>query len=219
VTGDRIRVLLVDDHPFYREGVRAMLDDPAYGVDVCGEAATGEEALERAVADAPDVVVMDLAMPGMGGLEATRRLVSAHPGLPVLVLTMHDDESVFAALRAGARGYLLKDATVDELARAVHAVRRGDAILDRGVAARVIASAAASPARREAELAFPELTERERDVLALMAGDLPTRQIARRLGIAEKTAYNYIATIVAKLHARDRADAAERARRAGLGGG
>lgn len=218
-----IRVLLVDDHPFYREGIRAMLADDELGVRIVAEAATGEDALtaQAAATEAAqpfDVVIMDLAMPGMGGLEAIRRLTGEDPELPVLVLTMHDDESVFAALRAGARGYLLKDAGIDELVRAVSAVHCGEAIFSPAVSRRLVAHFAHAPIRAAAD-AFPALTDRERDVLALLADDLGTAAIARRLGLSEKTVYNYVATVLAKLRARDRAEAAERARAAGLGSG
>lgn len=208
-----IRLLLVDDHPFYREGIRALLADHPE-VEVAAEAATGEEAIAAVAAHSPDVVVMDLAMPGMNGLEATRRLTTADPALPVLVLTMHDDESVVAALRAGARGYLLKDAGIDELVRAVTAVHAGQAILSPSAARRLVDHAATTPAAA----AFPELTGREQDVLALLADDLDTATIARRLGLTEKTVYNYVASLLAKLRVRDRTEAARRARAAGLGG-
>lgn len=207
-----IRLLLVDDHPFYREGIRALLSDHPE-VEVAAEAATGEEAIAAVAAHSPDVVVMDLAMPGMNGLEATRRITAADPTLPVLVLTMHDDESVVAALRAGARGYLLKDAGIDELVRAVTAVHAGQAIFSPSAARRLVDHASTTPTA-----AFPELTGREQDVLALLADDLDTATIARRLGLTEKTVYNYVATLLAKLRARDRTEAAQRARAAGLGG-
>lgn len=212
-----IRILLVDDHPFYREGIRAMLaDDPE--VRLVAIAGSGEEALALVEAEVPDVVVMDLTMPGIGGIEATRRLHATAPGLPVLVLTMHDDESVFAALRAGARGYLLKDAGVDELVRAIVAVQRGEAIFSPATARRLLAHfAAAVPARPTP--VFPELTDRERDVLALLAEDLGTAAIARRLGLTEKTVYNYVAVVLTKLRVRDRSEAGRRAREAGFGPG
>lgn len=211
-----IRVILVDDHPFYREGVRAMIADQP-GIELVGEAATGEAAIALAADTRPDVVIMDVAMPGMGGIEATRRITSTRPETAVLILTMHDDATVFTALHAGARGYLLKDAGVDELLRAILAVHRGEAIFSPAAATRIAhhfahGPAAAGPGR------FPDLTDRETEVLALLADDLGTAAIARRLGLTEKTVYNYVATILAKLRARDRAEAAARARAAGLGG-
>lgn len=210
-----IRVLLVDDHPFYRDGVRTMLAAEE-GVEVVGEAGTGEEAIAwcaDAGSDAVDVVVMDLSMPGEGGLAAIRRLAAAAPTLRTLVLTMFDDATVFHALRAGARGYLVKNAGIDELARAVRAVADGEVILSPTVAGLVLEHFA----RRSPSTAVPGLTEREHEVLALLADDLLPAQIARRLGLAPKTVHNYVAVLLAKLHARDRAEAAARARAAGLG--
>lgn len=213
-----IRVLLADDHLFYREGVRSMLTGEEHGIQISAEASSGEEAVVLAAHGSFDVIVMDLAMPGMGGLEAIRRIVAADPDAAVLVLTMHDDAAVFAALRVGARGYLLKHASVDELARAIVAVHRGEAIFSPAVARRLTAHFSRSETTGEAALLFPELTARERDVLALLADDLGTAAIARRLGLTEKTVYNYVATILAKLRLTDRAHAAARAREAGLGG-
>lgn len=211
-----IRVLLVDDHPFYREGVRSLLADDDHGIRVTAEAATGEEAVRLAAAEPFEVIVMDLAMPGIGGLEATRRILAADPEAAVLVLTMHDDQTVFAALRAGARGYLLKHAGVDELTRAIIAVERGEAIFSPAIARRLTAHFARPAGSGDAAL-FPELTDREREVLALLADDLGTTAIARRLGLTEKTVYNYVATILMKLRLTDRTQAAARAREAGLG--
>lgn len=210
-----IRVLLADDHPFYREGVRTMFTAQEVGMTLVAEAATGEEAVALTQSAAPDVVLMDVTMPGIGGIEATRRITTAHPEVGVLVLTMHDDATVFTALRAGARGYLLKHAGFEELHRAIVAIHHGEAIFSPEIARR-ITEHFARPLRRAVE-AFPELTEREHDVLALLSEDLTTASIAHRLGLAEKTVYNYVATILAKLRARDRAEAARRARDAGLG--
>lgn len=209
-----IRVLLVDDHTFYRQGIRALVGEADDGVEIVAEAASGEEALQAVTNSSPDVVIMDLSLPGMSGIDATRRLTAEHQELAVLVLTMHDDESVLAALNAGARGYLLKDAGVDELVRAVRAVHAGQAIFSASIARRLIAHTN-TPLRTVK--AFPELTAREVDVLALLAEELDTTAIARRLGLSEKTVYNYVATILAKLRARDRADAARRYREAGVG--
>lgn len=205
---------MVDDHPFYREGVRSLLADDE-GIEIAAEATDGEAAVALAASGEFDVIVMDLAMPGIGGLEATRRILAADPSAAVLVLTMHDDQTVFAVLRAGARGYLLKHAGVDELTRAITAVHRGEAIFSPAVARRLTAHFARPASSGEL---FPELTDRERDVLALLADDLDTATIARRLGLTEKTVYNYVATLLAKLRARDRTEAAQRARAAGLGG-
>ncbi|WP_336631715.1 MULTISPECIES: response regulator transcription factor [unclassified Microbacterium] len=211
----RIRVLLVDDHPFYRDGVRTMLGEED-GIEIVGEAGTGEEALAwcaRSGADAVDVAVMDLSMPGGGGLAAIRRFAAVAPGVRTLVLTMHDDETVLQALRAGARGYLVKNAEIDELARAIRAVAAGEVILSPAVAGHLLAHVAVG---RPATV-IPGLTEREHEVLALLADDLAPAEIARRLGLAPKTVHNYVGNVLAKLHARDRAEAAARARAAGLG--
>ncbi|PWJ49872.1 two component transcriptional regulator, LuxR family [Quadrisphaera granulorum] len=212
-----VRVLLADDHPFYREGVRAMLASEDHGIRLVAEAATGEEAVALAAREAPDVVLMDLTMPGIGGLEATRRIVTRQPATAVLVLTMHDDASVFLALRAGARGYLLKHAGVEELTRAIVSVAKGEAIFSPAAARRLTEHFVRVPGRTHAPDAFPDLTGRERQVLALLASDLGTVDIARRLGLTEKTVYNYVATVLAKLRVRDREEAAARAREAGLG--
>jgi DNA-binding NarL/FixJ family response regulator len=213
---DSIRLLLADDHPFYREGVKSMIGATAATITVVGEAGDGAEAVRLAIELAPDVVLMDLAMPVLGGVEATRRLAAARPEIAVLVLTMADDDSVFAALRAGARGYLLKDATVEDLVRAVTAVHHGDAIFSPGAADRVLRSVAHGRAAYDRDV-LPELTDRERDVLALLAAGRDNAAIARELFLTPKTVRNYVATILAKLHVQDRASAAEKGRAAGLG--
>src|SRR5437762_997036 len=163
-----IRLLIADDHAFYREGVRTMLSAVPES-EVIGEAATGDEVITLALTLQPDVILMDLKMPGLNGIEATRRLLHSSPRIGVLVVTMfEDDESVFAAMRAGARGYLLKDADQDELVRAVKAVSRGEAIFSPSIAQRLIHYFAALPQLASA-MAFPELTEREREILHLIA--------------------------------------------------
>ena len=209
-----IRVVVVDDHPTFRGGLRAVLerlDD----VEIVGEAGTGEEALAVCARTSPGVVVMDLLMPGMGGLEATRRLLAASSDLHVLVLTMnHADESVYAALRVGARGYLLKDAAPDEIVDAVRAVANGTAVYGPAVAARIATFFAAGEVTRP----FPELTEREREVLDLLASGLSNAAIARRLVLSVKTVRNVVSTVLGKLQAADRTEAAVRAREAGMGG-
>jgi DNA-binding NarL/FixJ family response regulator len=210
-----IRVLVADDHVFYREGIKAMLEGHPE-VTVVGEAGDGAEAVRLVGALAADVVLMDLRMPGTGGIEATRQLTVAHPGVAVLVLTVSDDDSVFAAVRAGARGYLLKHATVDDLVRAVHAVHRGEAIFSPSIAQRVLGFVADSAHRPTVVL--PELTQREHDVLELIAHGLTNGQIATRLDLTTKTVRNYVSGILAKLHVHDRAAAAARAREVGLTG-
>ncbi|MFI0451578.1 response regulator [Actinomadura sp. 6N118] len=210
-----IRIVLADDHPVVRGGLRALLGS-IEGLSVVGEAGDGHAAVREAVTHRPDVLVMDIQMPGLDGIEATREVTRAAPGVAVLMLTMYeDDDSVFAAMRAGAAGYLLKGAQQDEIARAIRAVAAGEAIFGPGVARRVRAFFAA-PAPAAAE-PFPELTEREREVLDLIAAGRPNGEIARRLAIAPKTVANHISSVFAKLRVADRAEAIIRAREAGMG--
>jgi DNA-binding NarL/FixJ family response regulator len=209
-----VRVLVVEDHPLFRKGVVALLD-AVDGLAVVGTAGSGEEAVERIGELAPDVVLMDLQLPGMSGIEATRAIVGARPGVAVLVLTLfEDEESVFLALRAGARGYVLKDADEEELIAAVRAVHRGEAIFSRAVAERVLAYFAAP---RPAPKVFPSLTDREREILGLIAQGRSNPAIARELFLSPKTVANYVSAIFAKLQVADRAEAMIRAREAGLG--
>ena len=208
-----IRVLIADDHLFYREGLRVMLG-ALPEIQLVGEAATGDEAIERALALQPDVVLMDLKMPGATGIEATRRILRENPHVGVLVLTMFDDDSVFAAMRAGARGYLLKDARLDDVVRAVDAVGRGEAIFSPTIAQRLLRYFATD---RPAAVTFPELTEREREILALIAHGRTNEQIAEQLVVSIKTVRNHVSTIFSKLQVADRAQAIVRAREAGLG--
>ena len=208
-----IRVLIADDHLFYREGLRVMLG-ALPEIQLVGEAATGDEAIERALALQPDVVLMDLKMPGATGIEATRRILRENPHVGVLVLTMFDDDSVFAAMRAGARGYLLKDARLDDVVRAVDAVGRGEAIFSPTIAQRLLRYFATD---RPAAVTFPELTEREREILALIAHGRTNEQIAEQLVVSIKTVRNHVSTISSKLQVADRAQAVVRAREAGLG--
>lgn len=214
---DAIRVLIADDHLFYREGVRALLAD-APDIAVVGEASRGDEAIARAAELAPDVVLMDLKMPGMNGIDATRQILAAQPGVAVLVISMFDDDdSVFAVLRAGARGYLLKDADQDELLRAIHGVRRGEAIFGPPIARRMIQYFAGLPrASATAPDPFPELTEREREILALIARGHANQAIAQRLVLSLKTVQNHVSNIFGKLQVASRAEAIVRARDAGL---
>ena len=215
-----IRVLIADDHRFYREGVRALLTD-ARDVEVVGEAASGDEPIARAEALQPDVVLMDLKMPGLNGIEATRRVVGASPHVGVLVVTMYDDDdSVFAAMRAGARGYLLKDADQEDLLRAIQAVSRGEAIFSPAIARRLMGyftalHAGAGSAGTAAP--FPDLTAREREILALIAEGRNNAAIAARLSLSLKTVQNHVSNILSKLQVADRAQAIVRAREAGLG--
>jgi DNA-binding NarL/FixJ family response regulator len=211
-----IRVLIADDHPVVRDGLRAMLTS-AGAAEVVGEAADGEQAVREAALRHPDVVVMDLAMPGVGGVEATRRIVRAAPRTGILVLTMHDeDDAVFAAMRAGARGYVLKGAGQEELIHAIQAVARGEAIFGPQVATRVLGYLAGSTPRPPEP--FPELTAREREVLEMIAEGHNNAVIAQRLHLAPKTIRNLASTVFAKLQVADRAQAMRRALDEGLGG-
>ncbi|GAA2871642.1 response regulator transcription factor [Streptosporangium fragile] len=208
-----IRVLLVDDHPIFRHGLRALLEQVG-GTEVVGEAGNGDEAVALALSLDPDVVLMDLVMPGTSGIEATRRLIDRRPELGVLVLTMsEDDGSVFAALRAGARGYVLKGSDGADLIAALQAVARGEAVYGPAVARRIrrflTGATQAVP--------FPELTQREREVLDLLASGRSNAEIARALFISHKTVKNHLTSIFAKLQVADRAQAMLQARRAGLG--
>ena len=211
-----MRVLVADDHPMYRYGLRTLLEATP-DLEVVGEAATGVQAVTAAATLQPDIVVMDLNMPGLNGIDATRAILRANPGTGVLVLTMFDDdESVFAAMRAGARGYLLKGADKDEIARAVLAVASGEAIFGPAVAQRVIDYfSTARPAGQPP--AFPELTEREREILELIAQGHRNPAIAKRLVLSPNTVRNHVSSIFAKLQVADRARAIIRAREAGLG--
>lgn len=211
---DTLRVFVVDDHPVVRRGLRTLLDS-LVDVEVVGEASTGEKAIAEVPGAEPDVVVMDLNLPGINGIETTLRLVNDAPHLGVLVLTMfEDDESVFAAMRAGARGYVLKGADQEDLARAVLAVGRGEAIFGPSIARRVTRFFSN---RNATVLPFPELTEREREVLELLARGHTNVEVSRHLGLSAKTVRNHTSNIFTKLQVTDRANAVIRAREAGLG--
>ena len=213
---EQLRVVLADDHPVFRDGLRAVLA-PVEDLELVAEATTGIEAVERAAELQPEVVVMDLQMPELGGIEATERIVSQSPHVGVLVLTMfEDDDSVFAAMRAGARGYLLKDAAQTEILRAIRAVGSGEAIFGPAVARRVIDYfASVNPA--EHPRAFPELTERERELLELIAQGRDNAQIAAHLDLSDKTVRNHITRIFSKLEVENRSQAIVMAREAGFG--
>ena len=210
-----IRVVIADDHPAFRAGLKVLLQDS--GLDVVAEAADGLAAVDAVVATRPDVALLDLQMPGLTGVEVTRRLQEVAPTTRVLVLTMIEaDETVLAAIRAGAWGYLLKGAGQEEIERAVRAVADGQVVYGAGVAERVMAFFAA---RSGAVVGpFPQLSEREREVLTLAAQGCGNADIARRLFLSEKTVRNHVSSIFAKLGVTDRAQAVARARDAGLGG-
>jgi DNA-binding NarL/FixJ family response regulator len=209
-----VRVVVADDHPIVRDGLRALLASLP-DIELVGEATNGREAVRSAVTDRPDVMVMDLRMPDLDGVAATAEICRAAPDVAVLVLTMlDDDDSVFAAMRAGARGYLVKGASQQDIVRAITAVAAGEAIFGPGVARRVLRYFTAPPA---AQPAFPELSPREREVLDLIAGGLSNAAIAGRLGLSTKTVGNHTSAIFAKLQVAGRAEAIIRAREAGLG--
>jgi DNA-binding NarL/FixJ family response regulator len=212
---DPLRVLIADDHPLFRNGMRALLSS-VQDMEVAGVATKGEEAVALATSLQPDVILMDLQMPGINGIEATRQILHTSPHIRVLVVTMfEDDHSVFTALRAGARGYILKDADEDEILRAVRAVGRGEAIFSPTIAQRLIDFFSAPQPILLPQI-FPELTDREREILGLIAQGHNNNDIARRLGLSLKTVANHVSNIFSKLQVADRAQAIIRAREAGL---
>src|SRR5215207_7948885 len=201
-----VRVVLADDHPMFRYGLRAVLAG-SDEVEVVGDAADGEQLVALVGQALPDVVLTDLGMPGLDGAAATRRILERSPRTGVLVLTMHeDDEALFGALRAGARGYLLKGADRDEIVRAVLAVASGEAVYSASVARRIV-DFFTSAHHAYAAQAFPQLTAREREILDLVAAGLGNHEIARRLVLSEKTVRNSVAAILTKLQLPDRAAA------------
>lgn len=210
-----IRILIADDHPVVRSGLRALIGT-LEGLTVVGEASGGEQAVREAQILRPDVVLMDVRMPGVDGVEATRRIRVVQPETAVLMLTMYDDDAtVFTAMRAGARGYLLKGASQDEIVGAIRAVVNGQAIFGPGVAARMLSFFAQAP--EEMANPFPQLTERERAILDLLASGLRTATIAQRLFLSPKTVSNHLTSIFAKLEVSDRSAAIIVARDGGLG--
>jgi DNA-binding NarL/FixJ family response regulator len=211
-----LRILVADDHTVFREGLRAVLGSEP-DMELVGEAATGKEVLERAAELRPDVILMDIQMPGINGIEATRRIRSARPDIGVVVLTMfEDDDSVFSAMRAGARGYVLKGADPSEILKVVRAVAAGEAHFGPEIARRLVDFFSAPKPASPTE-AFPELTSREREILALIAQGHSNAKIAAHLFVSPNTVRNHISHIFAKLQVADRAQAIVRAREAGLG--
>jgi DNA-binding NarL/FixJ family response regulator len=212
-----LRVLIADDHPFFRRGLLNLLT-ALPDTDPVGEANTGEEAVALAEELQPDVILMDLQMPGMSGIEATRRIIEASPHVGVLVVTMfEDDHSVFSAMKAGARGYVLKDTDEEEMLRAIRGVGHGEAIFSPAIAQRLLTyfSEVAQPA--PPPRVFPELTDREREILDLIAHGYTNQQIVAQLVLSPKTVRNHISNIFSKLQVADRTQAVLRAREAGLG--
>jgi DNA-binding NarL/FixJ family response regulator len=209
-----MRVLVADDHPMFRAGLLTALQLNG-SFEIVGEAATGHEAVQTAGQTRPDVVVMDLHMPDLNGIEATRQIISARPQTGVLVLTMfEDDESVFSAMRAGARGYLLKGAGPEEITRAIEAVGSGEAIFGPSIAHQIVAFLSSPRTPKP----FPELTPRERELLDLIAQGWSNARIAQHFTLSTKTVRNHVSNILTKLSLTDRSQAIVRARQAGLGG-
>ncbi|MBI5034045.1 MAG: response regulator transcription factor [Chloroflexi bacterium] len=213
---ERIRILIADDHALFRDGIHALLASLS-DVQVVGEASTGEDAIAQAATLQPDVILMDIQMPGINGIEATRRILHTSPHIGIIVVTMfEDDDSVFAAMRAGARGYILKGAGQAEMLRAIRAVATGEALFSAAIAKRMMNFFDMSKPALPAEI-FPELTEREREILNWVAQGLNNIEIAERLTLSPKTVRNHVSNIFNKLQVADRAQAIVRAREAGLG--
>jgi DNA-binding NarL/FixJ family response regulator len=210
-----LRVLIADDHPLFRDGMRGLLaTKPDF--EVVGEATTGEEAVKLAGELEPDVILMDIKMPGVSGIEATRRILTTNPRAHILMVTMfEDDATVFAAMRAGARGYVLKDADKDDVLSAIRTVGRGGAVFGPGIAVR-LADFFTTARPAVAKEAFPTLTDREREMLQLMATGASNAEIARLLSLSPKTVANYVSNVLHKLQVANRTGAVARAREAGL---
>ena len=213
---DRIRVLIVDDHPLFRDGMHGLLDSVSE-TEVVGEAAGGEEAISLAESLQPDVILMDIKMPSMNGLQAMREILNTSPHIRILIVSMlEDDDSVFAAMRAGARGYVPKGANQAEMLRAIRAVANGEAIFGPGIAQRLLGFFSTSRPSVPPRI-FPELTDREAEVLKLIAHGRTNEEIAEQLVLSLKTVRNHVSNIFSKLQVADRAQAIIRARDAGLG--
>ncbi|TCC56418.1 response regulator transcription factor [Kribbella pittospori] len=213
-----IRVVLADDHPMYRYGLTAVLEQ-ADGIDVVASVRDGAALVDTVRDLSPDVVLTDLSMPGLDGVAAITQLLGLQPELPILVLTMHEDDAhVFAALRAGARGYLVKGADGAEIVRAVYSVAAGEAVYGGAVARRIVAFYSGREVESPVARAFPDLTPREREVLELLATGCRNHEIARRLGMSDKTVRNHVSQVLTKLQVPDRTAAALKAHESGIGG-
>jgi len=213
---ETIRILIADDHQIFRDGLRALLTS-APETELVGEATTGEEAIALAARHQPDVILMDVQMPGVNGIEATRQIVQMSPHVAVLIVTMfEDDHNVFTAMRAGARGYVLKGTRHEEMLRAIRAVAGGEAIFSPAIAARLMEFFGSMKPTAPLQV-FPELSEREREILALIAQGHKNAEIAAKLVLSPKTIRNHVSNILSKLQVADRAEAIIRAREAGLG--
>ena len=213
---EKIRVLIADDHPLFRDGLHGLLDS-VVETEVVGEAKNGEQAVTLAESLQPDVILMDIKMPGINGLQAMREILNTSPHIRILIVSMlEDDDSVFAAMRAGARGYVPKGANQAEMLRAIRAVANGEAIFGPGIAQRLIGFFSASRHSVTPRI-FPELTEREGEILNLVARGHTNEEIAGQLVLSLKTVRNHVSNIFSKLQVADRAQAIIRARDAGLG--
>lgn len=215
-----IRVLIADDHTLFRDGVCAILK-AAPDIQAVGEAATGREAIRQAVNTAPDVILMDIQMPDMNGIEATQSILKLNPNIGIIIVTMlEDNDSLFAAMRAGARGYVLKGADKAEMLRSIRAVANGEALFGPAIADRLVEffqELQVAAGKQVAPKAFPELTDREHEILDLIARGNNNQEIASHLHISQKTVSNHISNIYNKLQVADRAQAIVRAKDAGLG--
>jgi len=215
-----IRLLIADDHALFREGLRAILKSVP-DIEIVGEAGTGREALALASDTAPDVILMDIQMPDLNGVEATRLILQTQPGAGIIIVTMlEDDDSLFSAMRAGARGYVLKGADKAEMLKSIRAVAGGEALFGPAIAARLLNFFQAPVSYKGKEpdsAAFPDLTDREREVLACIARGNTNFEIADQLTISLKTVRNHVSSIFSKLQVADRAQAVIKAREAGLG--
>jgi len=209
-----IKIIIADDHPVFRFGLRTLLSGEA-DMAVIGEATSGLEAINLADSLQPDLILMDINMPDMNGIEATRQILQHHPAIAILIITMFEDDTVFTALRAGARGYILKGAEGEETLRAIRAAAGGEAIFSPAIAQRLTRHFAQTPA--QTDYPFPELTPREQEILNLIAQGLTNNAIAERLALSPKTVRNLVSNIFSKLQVTDRSEVIIKAREAGLG--